>query len=691
MPVEISPNEIELDRLDGGWSPDTPESGVPINASPDMLNLVLERGALAPETRKGFERLSAGRSDLSGHYVKNLYYYETIDAGVRRRYLMAVMSNGAEAANNVQVWAYDLTNDTFERVDTAGRQWNSPKSPHWGIVAPGRTAESASPTYYGGVRGDAIYSWHPTEGWDDDPTAAEDTLKEWVDAVNDDVDTDSEVARDYAFKEKQKVTYQGEVYSSLRDIRFDKWDDSEQYKVGDRVSRRHVWASTESYWKSFECIRTHTAGDNNAPGTGDGWKAYWKKVKNPPILDNDDEVTDAWTPAQHGVKSSIGVFYGDRLMVRRDNEDTRSLVQYSAPLDTSAKKKKHNQKIADLVWNPKDWAEVDSIEGEGGGHFYVTDGKGDAIRGMYSMGNYLVIAKRWTSHVLAGRSEATWQLRKLGDQGVVALNCLTECDGFLYGLSHNGTLWVTDGTTLREVPGYEKTREYIKERIDRLLQNNDATDEDDERWFPSLFTYDHKVWVSLPDEHDAGTPDDVTLVYDPADPGSWWKLDLPILSAVVGAKNRAARLWFGSAKRSGNATLFEYGDDPGDLVFTDDDYLAASGSVATDAIPWHFRTAWFQWGLMHRNRRIRRTWALVKSAVSVTMTAYENFVTSSSVWARTDTVESGQGSTHFEGKSIGHPVSSLSLKVSGTAATGGPAIIGLGVDTQPVRKRFRRN
>jgi hypothetical protein len=148
-------------------------------------------------------------------------------------------------------------------------------------------------------------------------------------------------------------------------------------------------------------------------------------------------------------------------------------------------------------------------------------------------------------------------------------------------------------------------------------------------------------------------------------------------------------LWFSTPKRSGNATLFEYGDDPGDLLFTDDDPLGGASPLTT-AIPWHYRTAWLQFGLMHRQRRVRRTWALVKSAVSVTLEGFQNFE-SSSVWSRTDTVESGQGTTHFEGKSVGHPVSSFALKVSGTAATGGPAIIGYGVDTQPIRKRFRRN
>jgi hypothetical protein len=691
VPVEIAPNNIEIDRLDGGFAPDTPESGLPANASPDMLNLLLERGAVAPETRKGFERLVAGQSSLTGHYVKNLHYYETIAGGQRFRFLIAVMSTGAAGSDNVQLWAYDLSEDTFERIDDAGRAWNQPKSPHWGIVTSGKDPVDGTATYFGGVRGDAIYSWHPITGWDDDPTAQSEDLLEWVDDINDDVDTASEIARDHAFKQGQQVVFEGEAYSHLRDLKFDKWDSDESYKVGDRVTRRHTWASVSGYPKSFECIKGHNAGTNNAPGTGDGWRSFWKKVKSPPIYDDDDEITDAWTPAQNGVQGSVGVWYGDRLMVRRDNENERSLVQYSAPLFTSANQPgKKDKKIADLIWNPRDWAEVDTIEGEGGGHFYVSSGKGDAIRGMYPMGNYLVISKRWSSHVLSGRSEATWSQRRLGEYGVVAAQCMTECDGMVYGLSHNGTLWMTDGTSQREVPGYEKTREYIKERIDRLLQNNDASDEDDENWFPTIWSYDHKVWISLPDELDAGTPDDVTLVYDPAvEQGSWWKLDLPVLAAVVGASNRASRLFFATAKRSGKATLFQYADDPGDLVYTDDDPLGGDTPL-TDAIPWHYKTAWLQWGLAHRNRRIRRTWALAKSAVSVTLAGYQNFE-SSSQWTRTDTVESGQGSTHFEGKTLGHPVSAFALKVSGTAATGGPAIIGYGVDTEPIRRRFRRN
>jgi len=676
VPIEIAPNNIELDRLDGGFSPDTPEPGVAANASPDMLNLLLEAGSHAPETRKGYERLSAGRSSLTGHYVKNLYFYETIDANNRRRFLIAIMSNGAEAADNVQVWAYDLEANTFERVDTAGRQWENPKSPHWSVVVSG--------VYYGGVRGDVIYSYHPTEGWNDDPTALVDP-KSWVDAINDDVDTASEFARDYAFKgPKQKVELDGEFYSPLHGIRFDKWDDSAEYRKGDLVSRKHVWDTTESYWKSFEARRDHDAATGNAPGTGDGWRAYWKKIRLPNILDEDDNITRAWTDANIGVKSSVGVFYGDRMMVRRDNEDERNMVQYSAPLDLEK-----DGRIRDVEFDPTDWAAVDDLKsGEGGGWVPFAPGRGDAIRGMLDMGNYLVVSKRWRTDVLNGRSEQTWSIRKLGDQGVVALNCMTECDGLVYGLSHNGTLWVTDGTSLREVPGYEKTREFIKERIDRLLAAT-ASDEDDEHWMPSIFEYDHKVWLALPDTYAAGTPDDITLVYDPVpEGGSWWKLNLPILSATTGARNRARRLWIATPKRSGNATVFEYQDDPGDLGFTDDDPLGGATPLTT-AIAWHYRSSWFQWGLRHNERRVRRAWALLKSAVGVTIKGYRDFDTTAVY-----TVNRSAGddaSDFYEGKALGRAASATAIQVSGTAATGGPAIIGIGVDTEPIRTRFHRN
>ncbi len=699
MPVEIAPNNIEIDRLDGGFSPDTPESGLMANASPSTLNLLLERGAIAPEARKGYERLLDGRSSLTTHSLRDLHYYETIDGGERKRFLIAVMSTGTSGADNVQVWAYDLSNDLFERIDVPGREWENPKSPHWFIIVPGPQGTEGTATYYGGARGDSIYSWHPSNGWDADPTTLTEP-KEWVDAANDDVDTAAERARDYAFKEGQKVSYNDELYAAVRNNRYDKWKDSDTFKKGDRVSRSHIWESEEGYLKSFECITSHNQASDTlgssitAPGSGTAWRTYWKKLRLPDPIDDDGDVSPAWRQVNAGVKSAVGVFYGDRVMVRRDNQHERTMIQYSAPLSTTAvddkKKKDHPKQIADLYWDPNDWAEVDTIEGEGGGHFFVASGSGDAVRDMYPMGNYLVISKRWTTHVLSGRSEQTWSQRPIGNQGVVGVGCLTECDGLVYGLSHSGTLWQTDGTSIREVPGYEKAREFIKERIDRLLQDRDATDEDDELWMPRIFEYDHKVFISLPDAIADGTPDDITLVYDPAtEDGSWWKLDLPVLAAATGASNRARRLWFSTPKRTGNATIFAYTDDPGDLGYTDDDPLGGASTLTT-AIPWHYKTAWLQWGLAHRNRRIRRTWALVKSAVSVTLTGYEDFLTSSS-WARTDTVEGSQGTTHFEGKTLGHPVTSFALKISGTAATGGPAIIGYGVDTEPIRRRFRRN
>lgn len=687
MPVEIAPNRIELDDLSGGFAPDVPESSLTPNASPDMLNLLPEPASKSPETRKGFERLAAGRLAGLAHTVKNLYYYEVIVDRQRQRYIMAILSDGTDGADNVQVWAYDLLLDSFDRVDDSGRTWENSKAPHWGAVISG--------TYYGGGRGDVIYSWHPTDGWKADPTS-DDEPKRWVDAINDSVNTATERARDYAYKKRDKVVYDGgagdEIFSVTRDIRYPKWNDDEQYKKGDRVSRKHVWASTSSYWKSFECITAHRAStgsgesDPSSPGTGKAWHTFWKKIRLDNIFDEDDELNKGWRNNNSGMKSSVGVFYADRLFIRRDNEDERSLVQYSAPLDVSATKDggKHPERIADLVFDPTDWAAVDDIDGEGGGHFYVLPGQGDAVRDMHEMGNYLVIAKRWRSAVLAGRTESTWSLRKLGDYGVVALNCMTEADGLVYGLSHTGTLWVTDGTSQREVEGFEKAREYIKERIDRLLEV--TPEDDDEQWMPQLWSYQGRVFISLPDIESGGT-DDVTIVYDPPTT-SWWRLDLPILSAVTGAKTRSQRMWFGAAHRAGEPTVFEYGDDPGNLVFTDDDPQGGASPLTT-AIPWYYKSAWFQFGLAHVERRVRRTWALVKTAVSVTVAGYRDFA-SAATYTVTRSAGSN-GSTFIEGKSFGRPAHAVALKVSGTAATGGPAVIGLGIDTQPIRTRFHRN
>jgi hypothetical protein len=48
-------------------------------------------------------------------------------------------------------------------------------------------------------------------------------------------------------------------------------------------------------------------------------------------------------------------------------------------------------------------------------------------------------------------------------------------------------------------------------------------------------------------------------------------------------------------------------------------------------------------------------------------------------------------SDFYEGKALGRAASATAIQVSGTAATGGPAIIGIGVDTEPIRTRFHRN
>ena len=123
MTIEVMPNRIELSDLTGGYAPDPEEASLPLDSSPDMLNLLLDPGSGALELRKGFSRLASGRinSLAASHWIRHANYYETIVSGARKRYVVCVLTNGTNAsANNVQIWVYDFAADTFTRVDTAG-------------------------------------------------------------------------------------------------------------------------------------------------------------------------------------------------------------------------------------------------------------------------------------------------------------------------------------------------------------------------------------------------------------------------------------------------------------------------------------------------------------------------------------------------------------------------------------------
>ena len=475
MPVTVAPNRIELSTLIGGFAPDPEEGSLPLDQSPDVTNLFPDVNSGALELRKGFTRLSAGRiaSLQDTHYIRHVNYYEVIDGGMRKRYLVAILTSGVDAsAGNIQVWVYDLLNNTFTRVDTpTTRAWAKAKTEHWYAIVEG--------TYYGGTRGEVIYSWHPTDGWNADPTTP--NVKTWVDAVGNAVTTATEFGRDYAFKKGQKVEFSTRFYSTLRGIRYDTWESGEHYSKGKRISRK-VNHGTSTYWRSFECIKAHTSANTIRPGdgtSGNDWKTYWKNIRLKNIKDEDGEITADWAYMPLPGKGVVGAYHGFRLWVRFDDNDNWGRLQYSAPA-----KPEKDTLISDLDFRPTDWAPVDDDQGDGGGWLTVPFNKGDAVRGLHSYGTYLIIFGRWQTFVLAGTNEQTWNLRELGKIGTIGPQSFTEHDGLVYFWSPEGTLNVTDGTSWEEVPGMEKVREFIKDRTDKLMLG-----QDDFNWYPTLQSY----------------------------------------------------------------------------------------------------------------------------------------------------------------------------------------------------------
>lgn len=670
MPITVQPNRIELSEFFAGFMPDGEEGSLPLTGSPDTLNFMVDKSTGALELRKGYSRLSAGRLDIAGFYIRHVNYYECIDSGTRKRYLICILTNGTDAAaNNIRIYAYDLINNTFTRIDTAGRSWAKAKTEHWYAIVEN--------TYYGGTRGEVIYSWHPTDGWNADPTTP--SVDTWVTATGNSVAASGEKSKNYAYKKGMKVLYDSKYYSAARDMRFKTWESGEHYRKGERVSRK-VDHGTRTYWRSFEAIQAHDSDATNRPGDGSGSPGdYWKNLRLKDIEDEDGDLTDDWLYMPLPGKGVVGTYHGFRLWVQNSDADNRGRVQYSAPA-----KPERDALIADLDFRPTDWAPVDDNDGDGGGWFTVPFSKGDAVRGLYSYGTYLIIAGRWQTFVLAGTNEQTWTLRELGKIGAIGQAAITEHDGLVYMLSPTGSLYVTDGTSAQEAPGMEKVREWLKDRVDQLMIGEDSYN-----WHPSIESYGGYLWIALPDNDGS----DYTLVYDPSTE-SFWLTDLPVLSMAVGEKGRAQRAWF-SAPITGASgerpVVYQYQDDPGNEVYTDDDPDGSNSSAETNDITFRYRTAWIQFGTTRNERRVRRAWALVtgETGETVTVNTYRNFEDGS---ARTtvDRTLVGTAQAEFLEAKVGVTDSyAVGLRVNGTA-NAQLALHGFGADTEPRRVRFHR-
>jgi len=670
MPIDVAPNRIELSELRGGFAPDPEEASLPLDQSPDLMNLLPDPGSGSVELRKGYARLLAGRLDsLSGtHYIRHVNYYELIVSGTRKKFLVCVLTSSVNAsANNIQIFVYNFAADTFTRVDTVGRSWAKADTEHWYAIVEG--------TYYGGTRGEVIYSWHPTTGWDADPTTPD--VRDWQDNVGNAINTATQYGRNFAFKKGTKTEFNSRFYSALRGIRFKTWESGERYNKGERVSRK-VNHGTSTYFRSFECIKTNTSDATNRPGDGTGTPTdFWKNIRLKNIKDEDGDITSDWAYMPLPGKGVIGTYHGNRLWVRHDDADNWGRLQYSAPA-----KPEKDTLISDLDFRPTDWAPVDDDDGDGGGWFTVPFSKGDAIRALYANGSYLVICGRWESFVLAGVNEQTWNLRPLGKLGTIGPGCITEHKGLVYFLSPTGQLCMTDGTSIDVAPGFEKVREWIKTRVDKVYQDTLLSR-------PSIVSYGPFILMSMADSDSA----DYTLVYHP-DTASFWLWDIPIRDMAVGERGKSQRLWFATAitKQAGERPcLFQLTDDPGSEAFVDDDFTAAAASASTADITWRYRTGWFQFGLTRNERRLRRLWALVagETGEQVTIAMHRNFEEGTDNTTVNRTLAGTAQGEFVEGKVASTHGHAIGVKLSGTA-NAHTAIHGIGIDTEPLRTRFKR-
>lgn len=658
-----APNIIEQSDFGGGWNPDQEVVTSDPNTLRDMYNLLPELGGTgALVTRKGFKRireeLGAG---LTAHYAVSIRPFR----GASENYLIVVMTNGLSAADNVRLYAVKMSDLTVSRIDTAGRNWANPLKPHWGMAIDG--------IYYGGVQGEAMYSWNPTgPTWDAD-ASVDPNWKTVVDAINDGVNTATEYARNYAFKGKEIVTYGGKQYMPSKDIRYDKWDNSAEskYKRRDRVSRKTVWASTSSYWKSFECIKAHKPDTQTdaAPGTGANWRDYWKIVRLPLPTNEDGEThVKNWYFVPTAAKTSVAVWHANRLWMRYDGQGDKSRLLFSAPIKIDKGKD-----IPDTTWDPTDFAPGNDLRGPGGGWVPFNDGKkGGVIEALFSYGQYLLVFKRQAVWVLVGASEESFTVRKLANGiGAVGPEAVTELDGLVYFLSDDG-LYVTDGTTVEPVRGFEKFANTIEARLD--LMHADALD-----IRAHVVDYDDRLFVSLPYDDASAGEKFWTLVYEPRS-GGVYKTNLPVAAMTAARHNGIPRLYFCPPDGYGtnNDYVFEY-DHPsaGDADDT------AADTYATAAIAWQATTAWWPFSLLRSQRRIRRVWAAVKGAMTYTITAYRDWVTSAA--KTTNRVVSGSTPTHIEGEWFAD-CHAVSFKVSGPSA---PATLyGVAVHTEPRRARY---
>jgi hypothetical protein len=648
------PNVLEGTDWSAGWVPDIEPAAQPDNGLRDVLNLLPQRGSNVLVTRKGFSRLDLDPGLPATHWVHQVFAFNPDGESPR---LICILTDGSANANNVQLWRIELDEQTTSRMDTAGRTWANPFTDHWGMAI-GRK-------WYGGVNGEAMYSWDPTGSvWDAD-ASADSTWKTWVDAVDAGVTTATQYGRDYAWNGREKTIYNTKVYRPGKSIRYDTWEnDRQQYARGERVSRFASWGGS-SYWKSFRCILTHVPDTGNRPGDGTAnWQSCWSKVKLSAPADSDGNTANNWQivadQSTTAAKTQIACWFGERLWLRYDGSGSgsKTRMQYSATL-----KFKRGASIATVVWDPTDWAPNIDEDGSGGGwlsfHDSVSHG---TIMEAVSYGQYMIVFKRQSTWVVSGQSEETFTVRRLAhDVGMLCKDAFCELDGIVYFADEDG-LKMTDGTQVQAVRGMGNILDFWKTTLTSILQRKFAALER----IISVWAYDNFVWVNLYD---------TTLVYDPLT-ASFWRTDLPAYDTAITYNDQIAKMYFVAPDSYGNGNyVYEYGtddvDDLGDSVHS------------TAQIEWSMKTAWWTFGTMHEQRRIRRMWAIAKGVCNYTVKAFRDWVdTDAKTTSRSSSTEDP---VHLEGEVFADS-HAISYEITGDQA---PAVFtSLTVETEPRRRRY---
>lgn len=666
MPFVTAPNLIEQSDFTKGWAPDPEVVSLEPEYLLDTKNLLPDPVSGSLVTRRGFKRLASEFVDLSGHRVQQLYSFHSRFSGSRHDYIIAIVSTGASATDNVRLYALNVTDPTsvsVTRMDTAGVNWANPKSLHWGMSIQGK--------WYGGVKGEPMYSWDPSGPTWDDEAGVKAT---WLDWVNDDgasVDYPaSEYPKDYAWKGSERVLKGGDYYSPRKSIRYDTWESGERYSKGQRVSRKDDYGAVE-YWVSFKCVTDHTADSSNKPGDGDGggsWTTYWDKVRLASPTNDDSDVADDWDLVPVAAETSVAEWHANRLWLRYDGSGEQDRVQFSAPT-----KNKHGQDIATLEFDATDFVPGNDANGPGGGWINFNHGsKTGVVTALKSFGQYLVVWKRQATWVLTGFSEATFNVRQLaGGIGTFSKESVAEHDGLLYFASEDG-LYVTDGTTVEPVEGMDVIRDWWTARVGPIFTNADETQ------YPRCWEWGPYIFTSF-----NGYADDnyVTVAYHP-ETASFWYTNLPVRDVTKSFQNKTEQLFFCTDPNYGDGSLLVQQYDHATAADTDDSGNETAGTASE--IAWHVRTGWWPFGLLREQRRIRRVWAVVKGvAQTFTLVAYRDWVESA---AETTTLASTTTTPqHMEGEWFADS-HAVSFKLSGTK--GAAVVYGIAVDTEPRRHRY---